>query len=394
MSHAWLALIMTTALAAGAGAQGQTQAQGRDPRREGAELDLARDHFAAGATVLVRTPVAGDLIAAGRRVDVTAPVGGDAVLAGGQVRVDGRVSQDLYAMGGDLEVLGAVAQNARVAGGQVTIGPGASISGNVSAAGGEIRLEGRVDGYVQAAGGRVYVDGPIGGDVNVTSGEVELGPNAHIAGRLRYASDKELQQAPGARVQGGIERRPSRSGWPIPGNVERQVGGRGSWIWTFGLMLLAAVLVAVLPGVSARIAATLQGHPGKSLLVGFGILIGVPVAAVMLLITLIGAPLALLVITLYFALLLVGYISTSVALGDWALRRVKPLEAGRKAWRIGATVLTVLVIGLVSRIPALGILVMLLALLAGIGALILLVLQWRSAAAAAAAAAAPPVVAR
>jgi hypothetical protein len=67
-------------------------------------------------------------------------------------------------------------------------------------------------------------------------------------------------------------------------------------------------------------------------------------------------------------------VSTSVALGDWALRRLKPGETGKRAWRIGAAIVAVLVVGLVGRIPWVGPLVVVLVLLAGVGAL---VLQWR-----------------
>jgi cytoskeletal protein CcmA (bactofilin family) len=286
MSRAWFALLMA-ALATKVGAQ-------------------TPDHFVASRTVLIQNPVAGDLIAAGRNIEVNAAVSGDAALAGGEVRVAGRVSQDLYAAGGRLAVTGSVSRNTRMAGGQVTIGSGATLEGNLSAMGGEISLEGPVAGSVRAVGGRVYLNGPVGGDVQVRSGEVELGPNARIAGKLRYASDEELRRAPGTQVRGGIERMSSPSGWPIPGTVERQVVGRGSWIWTFGLMLLAAVLVAALPGFYSRVAATLQGRPGKSLLFGFVTLICMPLTALVFLITLIGVPLALVAIMLYLTLLLVS----------------------------------------------------------------------------------------
>ena len=112
-------------------------------------------------------------------------------------------------------------------------------------------------------------------------------------------------------------------------------------------------------------------RPGLALLSGFIELVCIPVAALIFFITLIGAPLGLLALLLYFVLLLLGYVATSVALGDWALQRWKTEAAARTAWRIGAAVLAVLVLALLGSVPWLGGLVAFVALLAGIGAIVL-----------------------
>jgi len=100
--------------------------------------------------------------------------------------------------------------------------------------------------------------------------------------------------------------------------------GAASWLWTGGLALLAVALALALPDWYARVADTLQSRPGVSALVGFIVLVCVPVAALMLLVTIIGVPLALGVLLLYPLLLLVGYASTAVALGRMALARWMP----------------------------------------------------------------------
>jgi hypothetical protein len=108
-----------------------------------------------------------------------------------------------------------------------------------------------------------------------------------------------------------------------------------------------------------------------SLLLGFIALACIPVAALILMFTLIGVPLALLVIALYLALLLVGYVSTGIGLGAWALAKLKSDRAEAKWWRIGAAVLGVLAISLLGRLPYVGVLVVLAGLLIGLGAVLL-----------------------
>ena len=84
--------------------------------------------------------------------------------------------------------------------------------------------------------------------------------------------------------------------------------------------------------------------------------------------TLIGVPLALLVVALYLALLLVRYVSAGIGLGAWALARLKFDRAEAKWWRIGAAVLGVFAIPLLGRLANAGVPVFIAGLLIGLGA--------------------------
>jgi cytoskeletal protein CcmA (bactofilin family) len=307
--------------------------------------------------------VAGDLIATGGNVVVDGDISGDAMVAGGEVRISGAVDQDIY-VGAGILLEGIVGENARIGGGNIEIAPDGEIKGNASIGGGEILMNGVVDGYLQASGGRVVINGAVGGDLESTSGSLELGPNALVTGNLKYTSSEELKRDPRARVLGSIER-------TTPAGTPGWLGTGIFLIWTAGLMLLAAVLVATWPGFYSRVDATLKTRFGVSLLLGLAGLIAIPIAAVILFITLVGIPIAVLTVVLFLALILVGYITANVALGDWALGKFKPDRASLISWRSGAAALSVLVIGIVGQIPVLGGLVMLGVLLAGIGGLAL-----------------------
>ncbi len=277
-------------------------AQDRDVRKT-VERDLGPDHYVAGCPVAIDGPVAGDAFAAGCSVDIDAPIEGDALAAGGNARIGAPIGQTLYAAGGNLTVNAAIGRSARIAGGQVEIGPKARIGGNVTVGGGDVRILGAVNGYVRAAGGRVLIDGPVGGDVVATSGTLELGPNARIAGRLTYASREELARDPAAQVLGGVERLTIEGGWAEASRHRFGLRG-GSWVWSIGLMVIAGVLVAALPAFQSRVSDTLRTRVGLSLLLGFVALVCIPVAALVLMITIIGLPLALMTVALYLALLL------------------------------------------------------------------------------------------
>jgi cytoskeletal protein CcmA (bactofilin family) len=340
----------------------------KSPIERSVERDVGLDHFAAGRTFTVAEPVAGDLIAAGGKVEVTAEVGGDAVLAGGDVRMDGRVAESLFLLGGQLLVNGQVGRNARVGGGKIEFGAPSEVAGNLSVGGGEVVLKGRVNGYLQAAGGKVLIDGVVDGDVQAHAGELTLGPNARIAGTLHYASREDIRRDPAAQVQGPVERIKIEGGWPVPEDMERHMGRSGGWIWTTGLLLLAGLVVWAMPRFFGKVATTWQARFPMSLLLGFVLLVCIPVVALLFLITVIGVPLGLMIMALYPVLLLLGYVCSGIGIGQWGVARLSPAFGRGTLGQVAGALAGVLAIGLLARVPWLGGVVMLVALLAGVGA--------------------------
>jgi hypothetical protein len=140
-------------------------------------------------------------------------------------------------------------------------------------------------------------------------------------------------------------------------------------------MVLAALIAAGLPGPSQRMANELRDRPWVTPLVGFIALTSIPIAAMLLMITVIGIPLGVLAIIAYVALLLVGYVWVSVVVGAMLLERVRPETAARTAWRVGAALLTMLVIALLVRIPFVGGTFRFAAIVVGVGMIVAAILH-------------------
>jgi hypothetical protein len=327
---------------------------------------MGADRFTAGGTIRQTTPVAGDLLAAGGTVEMDAPVRGDAIVFGGNVRVGGNVGQNLYCAGGRLTIDAVVARNARIAGGKVQIGNPATIGGNLSIAGGNVTIRGNVSGHVQAAGGEVTIDGPVGGDVVVSGGRLVLGPAARIGGNVSYRGDN-FSRDPAAVVGGRVDRAASS----VESSLPLHLGVTGGWIWSAGLLLLAALFAAAVPPASMRVAAELRARPWLALLYGFIALVCFPVAAILLMVTVIGIPLAMVVLLCYLILLVMGYVATAVGIGDAAVARYRPADSQRSSLRVPAAVAAMLALALVARIPFVGGFVVVVATLLGLGAILL-----------------------
>lgn len=290
---------------------------------------------------------------------------------GGQVEVSEPTAGSLYVAGGEVRVDAPIQGSLRAAGGDVSVEPGAQVGGSASLAGGRVVVKGPIQGDLHVGAGEVTLDGPVAGNVFVGAGSLSLGPNARIEGRLKFRGG-ELNRDPGAQVAGNVVRTPARAHRHEVTAGERMTHG---WMWSLGLVAFAALLAGALPGPSQRLAQELRERPGMTALLGFLALTAIPVAALMLMVTIIGIPVAVLALVLYAGLLMVGYVWLAVVLGGLLLDRLSAETAAVTVWRIGAAVLAMILLAIAVRVPVVGGFVQFAALVVGVGMIIGAVLR-------------------
>ena len=291
---------------------------------------------------------------------------GSSVRIGGNIEVSDPTDGPLVTVGGKISVDAPVHGSFSAAGGKIDLGPNATISGDASLAGGNLVVRGPIEGDLHVAGGQITIDGPVGGDASVAGGSLTLGPDARIAGKLRFRGG-ELKRDPAAQVAGGTSFKPSRAHRHEPTAGERFTRG---WVWTAGLVVLAAILAGALPGPSQRLAHELRERPWPTVGLGLLALVAIPVAAVLFCITVIGIPIGVLAIIVYAALLLVGYVWLAVVVGALLLDRFKADVAAVTAWRVGAAVLAMLILAILVRVPYVGGFLKVAAIAVGVGMIV------------------------
>jgi hypothetical protein len=137
---------------------------------------------------------------------------------------------------------------------------------------------------------------------------------------------------------------------------------------SLGMVLIGALLILAMPRFSREAAGTVEAKPLQSLGMGCVMLIGVPFAIIVLLVTIIGIPLALLLGFGYALLLLLGYLVGAIFLGDFVLGKVGAAKLDSGWWRVLAMFLALVVLAIVKQMPFIGGLAVFLLFLAGIGA--------------------------
>ncbi|MBI4498827.1 MAG: hypothetical protein HY689_13120 [Chloroflexi bacterium] len=353
-----------------------TPARAAEPRFDGEVIVgpgeiIEDDLYAFGGTVTIQGTVMGDVIAFGGSVSVAGPVTGDVIIAGGNTTISGEVGGSVRAAGGDLVITGPVGEDVLVGAGTLSIGPDARIGRDLLVGSGSATVAGQVGRNVLAGAGDLTLAGTVDGNVRAAVETLRVMPSAVIGGNLAYTSEREAEIAPGATVRGTVERQePERAPAerdPLARARDQALG----WLRTLvGMFALGALFVLLVPGFSRRTADTLGRSPWASLGLGVALLLTVPLAALLLfLIGLVvgGWWLGIITLALYGIGLALSYAMTGLFVGRWLLVR-----AGRTGVHlVWALLLGLILLTLAGLLPFVGGVIVLLAVLFGLGALVL-----------------------
>jgi len=293
----------------------------------------------------------------------------------GEYRQSGDVAGEVAAAVNKIDIDGAVGDDLYVASQQVHIGADARVGRNARITGRDVLIKGRVDGDLDVTGETVAVSAQVGGNVSIRARHIVLGPNTTIEGTLKWKSAEPPDIATDAIISHGV------TGSVVP-RWQRQ--GPFSWDRTWGMappeaifageaalriviglsaFLIGAAFALAAPHLADALAASARAGWPKSLGWGVLIMIAAPLAAVVLALTIIAAPLALLALMAYPLLLLLGFSAGSYALGAAALRGTPDRRRRVLSAAAGAAALTAL-----SFLPWLGVLAGVLTIALGLGA--------------------------
>ncbi|HWQ94260.1 MAG TPA: polymer-forming cytoskeletal protein [Gammaproteobacteria bacterium] len=337
---------------------------------DAAQATLGGDYYAAGRNIELTADVEGDVFAAGCPVLIESHVKGDGALAGCQITLRGKIDHDLYAAGGSVRLEGEIAGNARMAGGQIILSRQSRIAGRTTLAGNRVEISGNTGPYLKVFAGTLRLNGEVQGDVDLTARSIEIGPAARIMGKLIYRSAEEARIDPAAQIAGGTTRLTLEVSKPAAqaGRVALVVFLIFKLVCLLGLMLLGAVLILVFPKFAQDAAGTIASDPGKSLALGLALLVTLPVAAMLLMMTVIGIPLGMTVLLFYPLALVIGYLTAAYFIGVRSAVKLRQGIVMTRGKQIVSLLLALLALSIIGLVPVLGGLVIFIALLAGLGA--------------------------
>jgi hypothetical protein len=215
---------------------------------------------------------------------------------------------------------------------------------------------------VVSVGGPVRVTGRVDGDLIAVSDRAFLGPTARVGGDLRYGDESPVL-ARGARVGGKI----NNEDWADAANGWGWVSALAWWLAvSVSTLIVGALLVWLAPAALYAAERAARERLGATVGWGVAIAIGVPLLAVLALVTLVGIPFGVALLLAAIPVLLVAYVTTAWIVGRRVLRNrsAGPWAALFAGW------------GILRVLAVAGALVGLAATVVGLGALA--VALWRA----------------
>lgn len=295
---------------------------------------------------------------------------------GGTVVVEGTLDGSLDGLAGSVLITGTVTGDVEASAGSVRIS--GTVEGDVEVAAGSVTVgrDGRVGGSLRTGTGALTIDGIVEGDVEAGAETLTVGETATIGGNIQYDAET-ISIADGATVGGTVERVDDiavDTSLPVVGPVDFEGPLFPPGLFTaFGLLVnaaLGAVLLLAAPGFARRVTDTGTDEAPKSLGAGLLALVGIPVALLLLTVTIVGIPLAVAGFLLYLLVLWAAFVYGAIVSGTWLL------DLGGYDSRWGALVVGLLVATVASLLPV-GWIVTLAYMLVGLGAFALSALALR-----------------
>lgn len=294
---------------------------------------------------------ADDIYFVGKNLNFDGESRSSVVALGNRIAINGSIDNDFISIGETIDIRGEVDGSIFLAGGTLIIDEGARLNGTIFGGAGEIEINGTVNGDLYLASETLIINGTINGNIKAAGDKVRFGSNGEVNGKITYYSQK---------LPAGLEGRDNvefvkksyieSEDFKMPGKFEVALFFAIAGLIT---LLLGGFLLLLLPATEGI---SIGGRDDRAIwFLGLWGLIPTliyPVALIILAVTVIGIPLALLLLAALFPLAFVAQVIAAVLVGEFIFEKLN-WDGGRfKHFLLGAPIILIL-----SLIPVLGCLI-------------------------------------
>ena len=272
------------------------------------------DLFMTGARGRVDGTVDGDFYFFGQSVEIAGLIKGDAIVFAQSVRVSGHVEGNIRSFTNNLTISGTVDRNVLSFNEVVDIDSAGKVGGSITCFGQTVSLDGHIGRDVLLMDDRTVVTGTVNGAIQVKGQTMSISSSAQVGGPIRYEGDHPANVASGAKLASQVEftKRVRESKY--------REGHYYVWrvIWTAAFVLFGMVLFLLMPKFAGE-AVSAGERVGAPLGLGVLVLLGVPIAAIIACITVVGIPLGILTLGVWFLMVNCAEIVVGTVVGNWIL---------------------------------------------------------------------------
>jgi cytoskeletal protein CcmA (bactofilin family) len=258
--------------------------------------------------------VEGDLFLFAQSADISGHIKGDVILFVQSARVTGQIDGNIRSATNNLTITGTVARNVLSFNEVLNLDSAGKVDGSLTVMGESVGIDGKLGRDLLVFGDHTTISGPVGGGIRVKGNNMSIVSSAQVAGPIHYEGDNPAVVASGAKLASPVEytKREHKS--------EYRGGHFYLWrvIWTAAFVLFGLVLFLLLPKFADE-AVVAGGRVGAPLGLGVLVFFGVPIAAIIACITVVGIPLGILTLGSWFLAINCSEIVVGTVIGSWIL---------------------------------------------------------------------------
>ena len=253
----------------------------------------------------------GNIYTSSRNIQINGNIEGSLYCAASSVLViNGRVSGDVVCLASKVIINGEIGQDLRIAGSDISLNGDASIASLDKV---NLAPESTISKDLQIYGSNTEISGEIGNNAYISSHNLKAGNMVKIGGDLSYSSADEINFANG-QVKGKINYN----------QVQNNDNAALSVIMIMLMLLvLSMIVVLVVPGRVHRSSEIAKGNFITVILAGVATVFLVPIVAILLALSVIGIPVAIVMGFAYVIILIMSAPFFVYLLGSILLSGVK-----------------------------------------------------------------------
>lgn len=275
--------------------------------------------------------VNGDVIALCKNITINGTVNGDVIAFGQDITINGEVKGSARVAGTNITINGIINHNINAFGTEITLTPTSTVAWDVLIAGVNGNFNGTIGGNLHGSIAAATIGGKIGKNINLTiddgsaaQGGLLITKDAIVGGGLTYTAKQEARLESLSSVVGPISRQEARNDSKAPIDYVADIFYKLS-----ALTLIGLVVVSLKKESAYSVSKVLEIKNWQSTLIGLAALILTPVIILFFVMTVIGIPLAILLLFAYLILLILSLVFSSFFMGNILLKNFskKPLNA-------------------------------------------------------------------
>jgi hypothetical protein len=287
---------------------------------KGESYELAKDEtiksdlYVTGARARIDGTVDGDIFYFGQSIVISGHIKGDAIIFGQSARINGQIDGNIRSFTNNLTITGTVGKNVLTVNEVVNLDSAGKVGGSFTAFAESVGIDGQLGRDLLVMDSITTISGSVLGEVQARGRRMSIVSSAQLAGPIHFKGDEPASVASGAKLAFPVEFTKQEH------KSEYTEGHYYLWrvIWTAAFVLFGLVLFLLLPRFAEE---TVRAGERFGAPVGLGVLVffAVPIAAIIACVTVVGIPLGVLTLGLWFLAINCAEIVVGTVVGNWIL---------------------------------------------------------------------------